>query len=491
MAEAPNIAGALIPGSLAVLYHFPHQLLVDAVRYIFGDEAAIATTEGHAAHDWTVAPGVRFDTEEGYFHLRIVLSWLHEQLHVRHLTSSPVGFGLWVLQAQEYALSLRGLRRWGQRVGAAGLPARQPVFTRHGDDAEVQEIATTKRNFSVFHQTLRRKVDLSGEDLAATVLPALLATLKPFCERVLGQPSSIPQFVSGLPGAGSAPLDALSGDAVVEGLARVNEYLAAMRLGAGVEVLNRYSVEKGLELYQGAIGLVGRFLKVEPPKSWLIAARLLDWALQAPLLPFLLAGRGRVGVEEMLPGWRFTLLVFSFQRLGFTLDDLLARGDDVQRALFQARGWESPLELADRIRTANLKLPEPLLTRACVEKLRLAAELRLRDPAVLFAPVGSNDTLRLEKGFSLFEDGAVASSGGLTPKELVEFSLGLLDDAVVDAVWASDTLSAPFSVAGQLSRALFGGALTPLALVARTLNATVGVAAGKEIMMAFAESGKE
>ncbi len=259
--------------------------------------------------------------------------------------------------------------------------------------------------FQLFQDSLQGDLpELNLLRATSQVLRPALGEVQDVCSHALGREEVYPYLDVGEMWDHSFDLGALTGRAVVEGLARANEYLNAILRDLPLELLNQYTLLKHHSQYALTASLLEQRLGLKPPNTWWVVARLSDWALQPPLLPFLLQERSSVFVPELLPAWRFVLLLPRFAEDGFAVDDLMRRRE-VAEDLFGGLGWDnSPWTVAEHVRTAGLPRPASVLTRHYVEGLQLAAELRESEPDVMSVPVLGNRGYRLQAVYNIFTD---------------------------------------------------------------------------------------
>jgi hypothetical protein len=381
-----------------------------------------------------------------------------------------------MLGGRQYAYMVNELQKFGRRVTSdETMNPTMPLSVAHARDTEIVAIHDVRRVFALYSALFMG--DMTGTTLAAArddILPSLFSEVESVCRRALGLDDLYPPVSTWGAGDESCSIDATTGEAVLEGLARTNEYLLAVWLGAPMQMLNRYIAVKNHGVYAITNNVVQRLLGLSAPHTWPVVARLSDWALQAPVLPFLLAGRATVGLPELLPAWRFMLLVSRWGQLGLSPDDIF--DSDAEAALFANLGWESPRQVAERILGTSVNPPASSLTRLYLENLRLAAKIRLEQPNVLSFPVQGDDGHRLEAVYNVFSDGMRGGASGrfATGQDTWQIPYLLLDDAVIDALLDDEHLGRPFFAARMLSDFLTDEAMKPGILVGLSLRQVLG-----------------
>jgi tetratricopeptide (TPR) repeat protein len=480
--ENERIAGATLAENLSVMFSFRYSTLDAAVHHLFGTSLEAAGVE-------EIGSGPRFDDrdlpddEASYRALTVFLTYMHESFHVRHLTASPFGLLLHLLAVGRRQQAREALERWIRRRGSEGGEVHLPILTEHADDEEIADLVGSEELFHFYDAMLQeRAVALTFRD-AGDLLGGLWGTVQSTAERLLDVSTPFPTLEAvGLADDPVSP--GLGGHAVVEGLARCNEYLLALQLGASRATLNRFSLTKHHGVYGATIAEAERTLGVGPPEVWLIVARLSDWALQAPVLSNLLGDRESVSVLELLPAWRYSLLLWRFSDNGFSWEDVLHREREVAETLFDSLGWDDPWMVATQVQT--LEWPDGVapLTRHYLNNLELGAELRLTDPQSLAYPGMTADVHRLGPLFSIFSDKLVlGTTGRLTSDpEAWKVVLSIIGDAVTDACLYDDGLSAAFWVTHRLAQLRRQDVTWPERLVAGHLDALLGPGPRHQLM---------
>lgn len=482
-----DISGAAVPMNLSVWYRFSWQTLESAVRGIFGEQATLTLREGEKPGTALAAPDHDLlDDDDTFFSLRVLLAYHHEQFHLRHLTGSPIGFLLYILGGRQCAYMANELQAFGRRIASdETVNPMVPFSTAHAHDTEMVAVHNFRSVFALYSALFMR--DMADTTLAAArddILPSLFAEVESVCRRALGLDDLYPPVNTWGAGDQSCSIGATTGEAVLEGLARTNEYLLAMWLGAPMQMLNRYIAVKNHGVYAITNNVVQRLLGLSAPQTWPVVARLSDWALQAPVLPFLLAGRPAVGLPELLPAWRFMLLVSRWSQLGLSHDDIL--DPQTETTLFAHLGWESPRQVAERILAIPVNPPTSSLTRLYLENFRLAAKIRLEQPNVLSFPVQGDAGHRLEAVYNVFSDGMRGGASGrfATGQDTWQIPYLLLDEAVIDALLDDKHLGRPLFAARMLSDFLTDKAIKPGTLVGLSLRRILGKDAAMRLLAA-------
>jgi len=402
-------------------------------------------------------------------------TFAHELAHVRHLSASPLGFAMWVMSGMERVNNTRTLKNWSAKADAP-FSVSLPLLSEEPDDPWLRKIASQRKLAGSLELGLLEPAP--DEEAADWLWPLnmLWDELCGFFERVLKQErygaeiAVPPNYPRGLSPPG------LAGRAVIEGLASCNESIALLKLGAPPEILNRHALSKHGQ-YGPIFGYIKRDLGVVHGKAVLLAAVLLDWALQAPLLPFLLGNRGgSVELHELLPGWRFLRLVQHFADLRFTLDDVHQRYGDVEAELFASLGWASPSDLAERILRLDIPTPTSAGTRLAVRKFQVGAEIRARSPLTLAYPQAVPPLLEsgeevLLASIAVFADHGVVSIGDVENRDAL--LLTFADDLIYDALLGEVDVSQAQLLTDTLSQ-LLGGVPTGREIFRSRLRAMIG-----------------
>lgn len=482
-----NISGGVVPLNLSVFYTFPFAVLENALGHFYGDisfELEVGEEPGAA-----IKPTKKYvfdGGEEEFEHLCVLMSYQHEQFHLRHLTASPIGLLLYVLGGRQYTYLDANLKKWGERRGKHPDKPRIPALEHHADDEEIRRISETRETFGVFYALFTGDVlNLTLGEALEGVIPALFTELEAIFTKTLGRSESYPGIR--LMGEPERPvsINRLTGEAVIEGLARANELHSVILLGAPMQVLNRYIALKMHGAYAISTAMVEKLLNVKAPHSWRVVAKFSDWALQAPVVPFLLNGRSHVCLEELLPCWRLFMVISRFDQSRFSLNDLDRNEREVAEEIFSGLGWESPYRIAERIRKADLIPPSSVLSRHYVENLQLGARLREEAPHVLSLPMLGDAGHRLQAIYNVFQDRLVPGTTGKVASDPRTLSLNavLLHNAVVDAVMVNSDLSRPFWFAELLVKSYVDGTRVSASdLVEKYLVGVVGRATASCIL---------
>jgi len=437
--------GAGTPLNFAVYLDFPAAELEEALAYLFGEDVTLA--EGEEAG---TSMGLREDFDfagdkTSFHHLLRFLTFRHEALHVRHLAGGVLGLVNYLVGGTQYGRMVHELGRWGQRT--AGEPdggGRLPLLRHHASDEEIARIEEIR----AYHGSMLATVmgglgDAKLLETASTEGRALLDFLASQCARVLKLPCQPPSEMLADPWDAALEPAGLTGRAVLEGLARCNEYLLASHLGADQKTLNLLFETRHHGDYALALELVHQDLDLTLWGAILVTAHLADLALQAPWLPFLPEGRDRVDFRELLPSWRFLLLLNRSKERRLTDKDFQEDPQGVAETLFRELNWESPRQLAERVLATEIPEPESLLTRHYVRCLRQGARLRLDAPEVFVLPFPSEGSHLLEPVYYVLRDRVIPGATGLLTAEprYAQLFLLLIDDALVDDLLGREDLS--------------------------------------------------
>lgn len=492
-AAAEKIEGAVVPLNLSVMYRFSWATLESALQYFFGDESFELGDDEPLGTALQLRPGLDLGSREAFRHFRVLSTFQHEQYHVRHLVGSPFGLTLFVLGGRQYAYARAHIQDWARRIGREGVEPRIPAQINHSGDPEISDCIDMWHQFQLHQDALQGDLpELSLLEATSQVLLPALEEVQDVCSHALGRDEGYPDLDVGEMWDHSFGLGDITGRAVVEGLARANEYLNAIVLELPLNLLSQYTLLKHHGQYALTASLVEQQLGIGPPDSWWVVARLSDWALQPPLLPFLLQGRNSVFVPELLPAWRFVLLLSRFAEGGFAVDDLTRRQREVAEDLFGGLGWDSPWTVAEHIRTARLPRPASVLTRHYVEGLTLGAEIRESEPDVMSAPLLGDRGHRLQAVYSIFTDRFVQGGTGRFAADQEAWAIpgSLLSDAVLDSVLTREDLGLPWWIAQQLSGFLTGGRVSAGTLLGKDLRQLLGeTTATRLIDSVFGDSG--
>lgn len=451
--------GAVVPGSLTVVYHFSYDALVDA-------HGVTSSCEDLAE-------------EANHKRLRTLLSYRHEQIHLRHLCASPFGFLTWVLQNADYEMTARALQPWGQR--RSNVESKLPIQDAHASDPEIVKLGNYKQAHANTVHVLRWAKGISGFDAAAALRFGIDE-----CASVLQRKGIIPVPAGALDvDVGSENADVVgalfSGDDVIEGHARANDYAMAILLGCGKDQMNRLVLELDGDLYGRVRVAIEKGLGIPFPHSILPVAQLCDWALQVPLLPWLRTERTEVGIAELLPSWRLGLLLTRCMKLGIGAADLTERARSVEERLFGDLGWMSPSEIARRTLDAKLGTSDEFPLRLALKKLTDGAKLRLEHPELLARPQESQATLDLEMGIAFFADSSIACAPELrNDPSWYELPVTLIEHLILDRLWAGPNLGNAYDYAAIV------GPLVKIPgkeLVARKMRAILGPGTARSIAL--------
>lgn len=202
-------------------------------------------------------------------------------------------------------------------------------------------------------------------------------------------------------------------------------------------MIDRYCLFKSFGAYNAPLALLEQRLKITGEAAHRTASLLLDWALQAPTLPFLLRGRLRVGLAELMPHLRFARLVTELADTKMHPGALLNEPERAAGELFSRIGWESPAEIARRISQLNFSPGGTPFRQDMLEKLALAASVRQSCPSLLYSPELDwfGQVNRLQSGLALFEDTDALGLGTMIPgsEEWLSSCMLVLDYSITDA----------------------------------------------------------
>jgi hypothetical protein len=443
MTEATG--GGVSPLNFTVYLDFPAAELEEALTYLFGE--GFALQEGSEAG---TRVGLREDVDfagdkMSFHHLLRFLTFRHEALHMRHLAGGVLGLVNYTVGATQYARMVHELGRWGQRIaGEPDVDCQLPLLHHHASDEEMAQIGQIRADHGLMGATVMGGLgDAQLLETASSAGRALLDFLASECVRVLKLPHQ--QLPEMLADPWDAPVEpaGMTGRAVLEGLARCNEYLLAGHLGADQKTLNLLFKKKHHGEYALALDLVRKDLDLTLWGAIRATAHLADLALQAPWLPFLLEGRGRVDFKELLPSWRFLLLLNRSQERRLTEEDFQKDPHGVAETLFRELKWESPRQLAERVLATEIPEPKSLLTRHYVRCLKQGAQLRLDAPEVFVLPFQSEGSRLLEPVYYLLRDRVIPGAAGLLTADprYAQLFLLLIDDALIDDLLVREDLS--------------------------------------------------
>lgn len=285
-------------------------------------------------------------TEVDFEAVDLLLTYVHEQLHVKQLSACAYGFVLWFLQAQFYDTAAAMLAKWGAKQSSGGFDASLPLLRDGELDQELERIKVNNGAQSTAVYSLRHQGRLGTREASNVLLPGIFEMLQNVCERCFGSRGEIPHFK--MPANEDQPLDlgGVSAEAIIEGFARSNEYLLLQRMAVPSRVIRRSKLLRNHGIYVLASTAVEQLLDIPAEQVDAVAARLCDWAMQAPILPVLCQGRGEIGLNEVLPNWRFVHLARAAQRLALTADDFIERPKETEGLLFGELNWITPTAVA-------------------------------------------------------------------------------------------------------------------------------------------------
>lgn len=482
------VKGSVIPLNLTVRYSFSFSELQESIWYLGGDQNLLLEESEIPGTPIALPDDFKFiDNVEEFHHLEVFLTYLHEQFHLRHLTSSPIGFLLYVINARQYAYMYSAIRNWGERIGSSPeVPIRLPLNTHHVEDPDVQKIKVVWDVFGSYQTLFMESLsDTTLLEATSGILRPLTEELEQISASVLGTSDVYPDIDLGEAHNQSINPGGLTGRAVLEGLARMNEFMTLAYLNAPMELINSFVAEKQHGIYAQTSGVASALLNVSSVDSWMLVAKLSDWAMQAPVMPFLLRGRETISIMELLPAWRYFLLVSRFKQAGFKVSDLIENEREVATELFSSLGWDDPWRVAERILQEKLPTPNSALTRHYIENLQVGAQLRLSNSSFMSFPQMEDEVHRLGAVFNIFANEIYGGTTGKLAEDKDSWSLiaSLVNDAIVDALLLDEDLTRPIHYA-QLVSDFFGEKPTSGELLGRGLIDTLGQAGAKRIIEA-------
>jgi hypothetical protein len=486
--------GGGTPLNFAVYLDFPAAELEEAWTYLFGESIVLEEGE-EPGTGMSLREDFDFEGDKTSFrHLLRFLTYRHEALHVRHLAGGVLGLVNYLVGATQYGRAVHELGRWGQRIaGEPDIDCRLPLLYRHASDEEMTQIERISAEHGLMLATVMGGLgDAKLLETASSTGRVLLEFLASECARVLKLPRQLPSQMLADPWDAPVEPAGMTGRAVLEGLARCNEYLLAGDLGADQKTLNLLFNRKHHGDYALALNLVHKELDLPLWRAILATAYLADLALQAPWLPFLLEGRDRVDFKELLPPWRFLLLLDRSKERRLTGEDFRRDPHGVAETLFRELKWESPRQLAERVLATEIAEPESLLTRHYVRCLKQGARLRLDAPEVFVLPVQPEGSHLLEPVYYLLRDRVIPGATGLLTADprYAELFVLLIDHALVDDLLVREDFSLSTVIARRFleaaGRKSDEAQTNAEALVRRHLEQIVGPAA-KRILDGIAD----
>lgn len=232
--------GAGTPLNFAVYFDFPKAEIDEALAYLFDDSIELAEGES-AGSGMRLREDFDFANDGTSFqHLQRFLTFRHEALHVRHLAGGPLGLVDYFVAGTQYNRMAQELQRWGQRVAAeCGISRRLPLLQQHAQDEEMVRIERIRTFHSMMLATVMGGLgDAKLLEIASSTAGRLLEFLADRCTRVLRLPEGQTPDLLADPWDAALEPAGMNGRAVLEGLARCNEYLLAIHLGADPKTLN-------------------------------------------------------------------------------------------------------------------------------------------------------------------------------------------------------------------------------------------------------------
>lgn len=433
------IEGAVVPGSMALMYRFPYKALTEAKERIFNNN--IENSKFLPEDDIT------------YKSLRLLLSYQHERTHLRHLCSSPFGFFLWLLQNRDYERTAMTFKKWGERQN--GLKSSIPIFSKHIDEIEIQKLATLKDCTNETTLLFKSKKNVSLQDVTQSIKWGF-DEVESFSENKIGYPIPFPLLDIKEDSYYKTISMICNGNQLIEGLARANDYLLAISYGASNNTLNRLFLDLDTTPYGNIKAIVEKAFKIEVPHSLHMVAHLVDWSLQAPLLPWLVYDQYMLSILEIFPSWRFPLLLSRCLEAKITVEDLHNNALEIENDIFKSLGWISPTEIAHRMLKVNFSELNGFAASWVITKLIKGAKIRLDSPKSLIYPDQSNEIDILESGLSLFADDILIISPELqSKKNWYELPKTLFDHILLDSLWAGPNLDNAYYFANLFAENIF------------------------------------
>ena len=447
-------SGSIIPGSLVAVYQFTHEELINAVKDLFQSTNVKLPPLIEYLPDGDIDvdfPDKR--TEVNFDSINTVLTYVHEQFHIKQLSASPIGFALWSLQMGFYNTASIGLEKWSEaHANDEQFSPTLPLIHDGELDDELNPVKINSGAQSTIVWCLRRQERFGTHQVAKTILPGLFEMLGPICKTCFGTSGEIPTFRP--PANEDQPLDlgGLSGEAIIEGFARTNEYLLLRKMGTPEQIIRRSKILRDHGVYVLAPTTVEQLLDVPREKIDIVTARLCDWAMQAPILPIFYKAGDEVNLNEIMPNWRFAHLASAAQRLKLTAEDFIDNASETESLLFGELGWMSPTEVATQFTQQNSGNPIGGLTKIIRAKLDLAAKNRLSNPDSLAMPV-DDEEYRLRASVSFFKCGSFLPSAGIEGFEHWRgYPHMLLRYQVIDTLCFGNSFSASRWLSGHIAR---------------------------------------
>lgn len=441
-----QVSGSMLPGSMSVFYRFPSTDLFKALQHFFGEQES-QTIEGHSFLSQLSLPE-EYEypkSHDSFEQLQLLMTFLHEQFHIRHFSSTSFGFLFWLLQAKESVYTMRSIENWARHYEGRQISLRLPMSEHHKSEKEIEWLNALRLRYSVLYRTLMYQEKITLKDTIESVLPFLFQEIESFFKSALGHNFSFPEVYS------SQNTGALITDpgvrilSIVEGFARCHEYMTLIKLKVPLEVFNQFILFKATGEYQTVIRYVEKAFNIIPPVSHRVTAYIIEWSLQSPIFPFLLKDTDRVELEELLPNFRLVKIVKAIKEIGFENEQvdiaLTQMNTRLENLVFNRLKWISPSDIAQMIN--GLDLPEKLnaQTRQRLHFQTLSAKSRMSDPACLSNAELAPHLTQLGAGFSIFEDYIILPTGKFTDTPGHESIMEtLLEDIISDDLWAHNNL---------------------------------------------------
>lgn len=463
------------PSAYSIFCQFPLSALRDSHAALFGEGIEESTSRSWVRNQRApVRPAIDWSDPKTFQHIDVHFAMQHEQYHLKHLAASPFGCMLWALRNECRIASSKLLIEWGSRTDLQG--GGRVIMPHHHNDYEIQTLAGVREVSEGFEHYLSFSTEVPNEQ----IMHAIWLAVEGFMIASFGSFEEFPTIRRSFE-ARAFPEETIrlwEGD-LLEGFARCNEYMSfATRFNPPLNEFNRFILTRAHGGYQAADDLVSKVLGFKSPDSFMATAVLCDWALQAPILPFLLRGRDVVSLEELRPASRFLLLLQTCRTHSIQLDTFFKKDrGQTEEKIFGYLDWEPPRRLAQRILEEQSLEPKTILARHCLEGLRHAAEMRLESDPSLHLPNMSRRGNYLIRSLGFFTDnrsmviGDFGLAGPINERLFLEFLDNALKFSIVDAISNGQDLTEPNWICSCVEAATNTDRLT---LLARYLTALLG-----------------
>lgn len=392
------------------------------------------------------AKTIDWSTPQSYDHLLMHSVFWHEQYHLRHVNASPLGLLIALCYAVSFAESTELLKEWAVKIKSHNTTPILPLTENHKSDVDIDYL----RRIRFFGQApfllLYGDYNVSNKIMINELLLKTNKLISTSCRALFGRTFEYPEvkhkFTTEMR---SINPHNITGRSVIEGLARMSEYMHIIKeFNPPIDIINRYFLHNAHSEYQIANSHVCKVLGRNDIATFLPTALFADWALQAPILPFLLDGRKEISAEEILPCSRFCLITDRFKKFSFKIDDVIKRPEVIENAIFEDLGWETPTNIAKKtLKIKNLDITSIVLKEK-IKNFKTGAELRIKYPFTLQGANTVLDTNFVCSGFVFYTDYKISSIGMLSQNEtkryfeLLKFSL---DTTLIDNLCESRTLN--------------------------------------------------